>query len=133
MTSNTNFLALVLFSIFLIISSYGVQRNFRRKSILPDNNKCFQFDLKKRSAPIQTSLNLINLFSYHKALTQKEKSFVSLYQKKESNSIKKSKIIIEENNNTKANSSAISVYMTNRYNAEVSFYFVHSSNIRFKI
>ena len=122
MASKINLIALVLFSIFLIISSYGVRNSFRRKFILKQD-KCFQFDLKKRSAPIQKSLNLINLFSYHKALLQKENSFVSLYQKKETNSIRKSKIVIDKNNDSKPNAS-ISVYMTNRYNAEVSFFFI---------
>jgi len=120
MSYKANFLSITIFTLLLIISSNGLQRNLRKSFSLHQQNKCFQFDLKKRSAPIQSSLNLINLLSYHKALSQKEKTFVSFHQKKETNLITKKKLIIdEEHNKTNSNSSYISVYMKNKYNAEV--------------
>lgn len=110
----------VLFITILLATCLAYHKNLR-KSLQRD--KCFEFDLKKRSKPLQNSLNLINLFSYHEALTKNQETFISFHQKKEkTKKIAMKETLINETHHNKNNSKNISVYLENKYNAEVFFY-----------
>ena len=126
-----NGLLLLFFTISLLISCQAYQNNLRKPFRL-QKDKCFEFDLKKRSKPLQNTLNLLNLFSFEKARSQKDKTFVSFHQRSETQLIAMKEIAVEEESNVNTNNTnstnstnhtnknkKISVYMKNKYNAEV--------------
>ena len=116
---------IVLFVVFLIISCQAYHRNLK-SSLKPQNDKCFEFDLKKLNNTMQNSLNLINLLSYHRAANNKEKTFVSFHQKLQNNKIYMSESLVEDVEANKTNATTISVYMQNKYNTQVFYIYLYS-------
>ena len=119
MSTNLKTCCLVLFTIILILSCQAYRF---RNSLNLNHDKCFEINLQRRSKSLQKTLNLINLFSFQKALSKNAKTFISFHQKSETNLIHKKEIAVKqevENKNNDTNTTGISVYLKNKYNAEV--------------
>lgn len=116
-----NILLAVIFTVSLLTICHAYQTHLRKPGINLQKDKCFEFGLTKREKPLKNTLNLINLFSYHKALNNNEKSFISFHQL-ETSFISKKKVVIDSDTNNKTQNSTqnnISVYLENKYNSEV--------------
>lgn len=112
---------MIFYLIFLAISSRTIRRN-AKTSLRKNNDKCFEYELIKKSN-LNNTLNLINLFAYHQALNKTETKYISFHQKTGKNGIFKREITIQENEENITNDTIISVYLLNKYNVQVIYFF----------
>lgn len=123
MKSKENILLAVYFTLALLLTCNCYQSQLRRKSKMSfqdNSNKCFEFQLVRKPKNLKSTLNLINLFSFHKALKNNAMTFTSFHQEKTNLIFKKESLIEKKKKEVKhEKSNNISVYLQNKHNTEV--------------
>lgn len=114
-----NKLSIVFFLFLLIISCLCTEKRLQRV-LKFKKGRCFEFQLQKRKLSIEKTLNLINLFSSHRVRNAHQSSFLSYHLKNEGPSS-----IISQTSKIQAvdQKGNVSVYLTNKHNAQVSLDF----------